>query len=72
MTEKPSDDEIDERIDAWHRGVFPPEATIYDALGWSRDEYVFWLSDPDTAPRRELPPLSRADAPQPWDRLESA
>jgi hypothetical protein len=55
--ESPSDDSIDERIDAWHRGAYPPEATIYDALGWSRDEYIVWLADPGAAPNRPLPPL---------------
>jgi hypothetical protein len=57
MPEGPSDDMIDERIDAWQRGAFGPEATIYDALGWSRDEYMVWLSNPGAAPDRPLPPL---------------
>jgi hypothetical protein len=60
MLERPSDDMIDERIDAWHRDVFGLEATVYDALGWSRDEYMVWLANPGAAPSRPLPPLPKA------------
>ena len=61
--ERPSDDMIDERIDAWHRGAFALEASIYDALGWSRDEYLVWLADPraGAAPNRPLLPMPAAD-----------
>jgi hypothetical protein len=72
MLERPSDDMIDERIDAWCRGAFPPEATVYDALGWSRDEYIVWLADPQAAPNRPLPPLRRAGSLPPWECMESA
>jgi hypothetical protein len=53
---------IDERIDAWHRGAFALEAAIYDALGWSRDEYLAWLADPraSAAPNRPSPPVLSA------------
>ena len=62
--ERPSDDMIDERIDAWHRGAVALNASIYDALGWSRDEYLVWLANPraSAAPKRPLPPLPSEDA----------
>jgi len=71
MLERPSDDMIDERIDAWHRDFFGLEATVYDALGWSRDEYMVWLANPGAAPSRPLPPLSQArssrERAEPWE-----
>jgi len=72
MSERPSDDLIDEYIDAWHRGAFPLEATVYDALGWSRDEYIVWLANPQAAPKRPLPPLPRTASLPDWERKESA
>jgi hypothetical protein len=54
---KPSDTEIDDRVDAWHAGTFGADASLTEALGWSATEYELWLMNPDEVPDRPLPPL---------------
>src|SRR3954464_13297673 len=44
MREQPSADMIDERLAAWQAGDYPEGWSVYDALGWSRDEYMTWLN----------------------------
>ncbi len=57
MRERPSDDMIDERLAAWQEGNYPEGWSVYDALGWSRDEYMTWLNDPSRVPERPLSAL---------------
>jgi hypothetical protein len=44
-------EEIDARVDAWCANS--ARQTLWDALGWSRDEFRVWLNT-QTAPARPL------------------
>ena len=68
MRERPSDDMIDERLAAWQVGDYPEGWCVYDALGWSRDEYMTWLTDPSRIPER---PLSALPDPEIYAPMES-
>jgi hypothetical protein len=57
MREQPSADMIDERLAAWQAGDYPESWSVYDALGWSRNEYMTWLADPSRVPERPLSAL---------------
>lgn len=50
---RPSDDEIDARIARWH--VSDRACEVYDALGWTWQEYSAWVRDPNAVPPRPLP-----------------
>ena len=49
----PCDLDVEDAIDRWHNG---PEdgSSIHEYLGWSRDEYLAWVADPDAIPQRPL------------------
>ena len=68
MRERPSADMIDERLAAWQAGDYPEGWSVYDALGWSRDEYMTWLTDPSRVPER---PLSALPDPEIYAPMES-
>jgi hypothetical protein len=76
MREQPNADMIDERISAWQAGDYPEGWSVYDALGWSRDEYMIWLADPSRIPDRPLSALPDPEIYAPLyghgDRVESA
>jgi hypothetical protein len=76
MREQPNADMIDERISAWQAGDYPEGWSVYDALGWSRDEYMIWLADPSCIPDRPLSALPDPEIYAPLyghgDRVESA
>ncbi len=67
---RPTGAQVEEAVDAWHaaRCVRP----LYEALGWSADEYDTWLRDPDAIPDRPLPRTVSGDAavpgPAAWTR----
>src|SRR5919107_3297449 len=68
MRERPSDDMIDERLAAWQEGDYPEGWSVYDALGWSRDEYMTWLADPSRVPERSLSALPDPEIYAPMER----
>jgi hypothetical protein len=70
MREQPTDDNIDERISAWQAGDYPEGWAVYDALGWSRDEYMTWLTDPSRVPSRPLSALPDPEVYAPAERHE--
>jgi hypothetical protein len=70
MRERPSDDMIDERLAAWQAGDYPEGWSVYDALGWSRDEYMTWLNDPSRVPERPLSALPDPEIYAPLERHE--
>lgn len=58
---KPTDDEINDRIAAWHDGM-GCGMDLHEALGWTRTEYAAWVQGGDEAvPDRALPawPMSK-------------
>ena len=71
MREKPSNDMIDERLAAWQAGDYPEGWSVYDALGWSRDEYTTWLTDPSRVPERPLSALPDPEIYAPLERHEN-
>ena len=70
MRERPSDDMIDERLAAWQEGDYPEGWSVYDALGWTRDEYMTWLADPSRVPERPLSALPDPEIYAPMERHE--
>ena len=70
MREQPSADMIDERLAAWQAGDYPEGWSVYDALGWSRDEYMTWLNDPSRVPERPLSALPDPEIYAPMERHE--
>ncbi len=64
----PTDDELNDRIDAWHAasGIsreMPMDARpLHEALGWTAEEYARWVADPAAVPDRPLPPYPAPDA----------
>lgn len=48
----PSEDEIDDAVRAWHSGGTGKSLPQY--LGWTWDEYVAWVADPERTPQRPL------------------
>ena len=66
MREQPSDDMIDERLAAWQAGDYPEGWSVYDALGWSRNEYMTWLNDPSRVPERPCRPCRILKFTLPW------
>ena len=60
-------EDIDDYIDAWH--AKSEGESIYDFLGFSKEEYSLWLRDPNTLPyiavaRHENKPLNDVIASQ--------
>jgi hypothetical protein len=68
MRERPGDDMIDERLAAWQAGDYPEGWSVYDALGWSRDEYMTWLADRSRVPERPLSALPDPEIYAPMER----
>jgi hypothetical protein len=68
MREQPSDDMIDERLAAWQAGDYPEGWSVYDALGWSRNEYMTWLADRSRVPERPLSALPDPEIYAPMER----
>lgn len=52
---KPSTSLVQLRVDDWHDGMFDPEVSLRDALGFTLEEYKEWLKDNSKVPDRELP-----------------
>ena len=52
---RPTDTEIDDRIDNWHSGRFADGIGLPTALGWSQDEYDRFVMDSSAIPDRPLP-----------------
>jgi len=38
-----TEDEILDITEEWHDGVYPMGVHLYDALGWTYEEYKIWL-----------------------------
>lgn len=52
---RPSDAEIDRRVQAWHKAPRHGSAPLHEALGWTATEYKRWVHDPSAVPERPLP-----------------
>lgn len=40
---KQTEQMVDEVIDAWHDGGYDRSVELHEALGWTEEQYLYWV-----------------------------